>query len=418
MPEKNKHITSCGIAAEYNPFHNGHLWHLQQTRMKLPDAVIIAVLSANFVQRGLPAFIDKWARTKMALKNGVDLVLELPSYFSCNNGMVFAQGAVDVLSAAGVSHISFGVEDSTQSEKLSVSLLNSISCILSQESSSFKRVVKHALSSGVSYSKAVAAALEAESKGAGEYVSKPNNILALSYLTHIKKKKYAIHPLPIKRFGEGHIESASRIRNILSSRDRKLCDLHDLTKVNAELENLLPESSVEVMNDCLKDGRVIDDTSKLFEFIKIMFLCSDKETLSGISGMEEGLHGLFAGNIEKSESYDDFIGRCVCARYTRSRLQRQIIRIMLRIDKWTDLALQRSGARYVRVLGYNDAGKKYLRESSKTAKLDFITRLAAVKEPLGREIAQIEYRASRLWELVSDSRIKCREADMKPIDFS
>ena len=418
MPEKKKHIISCGIAAEYNPFHNGHMWHLQQTRMKLPDAVIIAVLSANFVQRGLPAFIDKWARAKMALKNGVDLVLELPTFFSCNSGMVFAQGAVDILNAVGASYISFGVENSIQSENFSVSLLNSISCILSQESDTFKQVVKHALSNGASYSKAVAAALEAESAGAGEFASNPNNILALSYLTHIKKKKYSIEPLPIKRSGDGHNERASKIRSIMSSGDRKLSDLHDFGKIDAELVNLLPESSVEIMNECLRDGRVVDDSSKLFEFIRFMFLSSDRETLSGISGMEEGLYGLFAANIEKSESYDDFIGRCVCARYTRSRLQRQITRIMLRIDKWTDLAIQRAGAGYVRVLGFNGAGKKYLRENSKTAKLNTITRLAAAKEPLGKETAQIEYKASRLWELVSGSSVKCREADMKPIDYS
>ncbi|MCL1874637.1 MAG: nucleotidyltransferase family protein [Synergistaceae bacterium] len=418
MPEKKKRIISCGIAAEYNPFHNGHLRHLQQTRMKLPDAVIIAVLSANFVQRGLPSFIDKWARAKMALKNGVDLVLELPTFFSCNSGMVFAQGAVDTLNAVGASFISFGVEDLAQSENFSVSPLNSISCILSQESVSFKQAVKHALSNGVSYSKAVAAALEAESAGAGEYASKPNNILALSYLTHIMRKKYPIDPLPIKRCGGGHNECASKIRSIISSRDKNLFDLHGSEKVDAELNSFLPESSVEIMNDCLKNGRIFNDTFKLFEFIRFMFLSSDKETLGRITGMEEGLYGLFAGNIEKSESYDDLIGRCVCARYTRSRLQRQMIRIMLGIDKWTDLAIQRTGARYARVLGYNGAGKKYLREISKTAKLSIVTRLAAVKEPLGRLIAQIEYKASRLWELVSDSRVNVREADTKPIDFS
>ena len=414
MPEKNKHI-ACGIAAEYNPFHNGHLWHVMQTRLKLPNAVIIAALSANFVQRGLPAIIDKWARTKMALVNGVDLVLELPSFFSCSNGMVFAEGAVDIIHAVGASYISFGVEDSSHNENLTVSQLESLSCILSQERDSFKQAVKNALSNGVSYSKAIAMALEAEYEGAGEFASQPNNILALSYLTHINKSKYAIHPLPIKRCGEGHNESASKIRDLISSRCGKLFAFNDSMK---ELKDLLPESSVEIMNDCYRDGRIVDNTSKLFEFIQLMFLNSDKVSLRKISGMEEGLEGLFAGNISKAESFDDFIGRCVCARYTRGRLQRQVIKILLGIDKWTDLALQRSGARYVRVLGYNDAGKKYLREISKSAKLKIITRLAAVKDPLGKLITGIEFKASKLWELISGSRIKIREEDTKPVEFS
>ena len=134
--------------------------------------------------------------------------------------------------------------------------------------------------------------------------------------------------------------------------------------------------------------------------------------------MEEGLEGLFEANIRKAESFDDFIGKCVCARYTRSRLQRQVIRILLGIDKWTDLALQRTGAGYVRVLGYNGAGKKHLRAISKTAKLDIVTRLAAVKELPGKKIAQFEFKASALWELISGARVKVDEASTKPVDYS
>ena len=266
MYQKNKSIISCGIAAEYNPFHNGHLWHLEQTRSKLPDAIIIAVLSANFVQRGLPAFIDKWARTKMALSNGADLVLELPSFFACHSGMVFAQGAVDILNAIGASYISFGAEDPEQ--------LNHLSCIISQESLSFKQTVKQALSNGVSYSKAVAVALDAESEGAGRFASQPNNILALSYLAHINRKKYAITPLPIKRHGEDHNEHASKIRNLISLNNGKLIALQD--SVKTELRSLLPENSIKILDDCFKDGRVIDNNSKLFEFIQLILLSTDK----------------------------------------------------------------------------------------------------------------------------------------------
>ena len=409
MHPKNERIISCGIVAEYNPFHNGHLFHLKQTRAKLPDAIIIAVLSANFVQRGLPAFIDKWARTKMALNNGADLVLELPSFFSCNSGMVFAQGAVDTLNAVGASYISFGAEDPAQ--------LESISSILSQESVSFKQTVKQTLSNGVSFSKAIATALEAESKGAGNFASQPNNILALSYLTHINRKKYAISPLPIKRCGDGHNESASKIRVLISSKNKNSA-LQDSIENSAGLKNLLPVSSVEIINNCFENGRVIDNNSKLFEFIRLILLSSDKTSLRKISGMEEGLDGLFTRNIGKTESFDDFIGRCVCARYTKSRLQRQVIKILLGIDKWTDWALQRTGAGYVRVLGYNGTGKKYLRIISKSAELNIVTRLAAIKEPLGKKIAQIEFKASALWELISDSRVKVYEADTKPIDYS
>jgi predicted nucleotidyltransferase len=324
--------------------------------------------------------------------------------------MAFAQGAVDILNGIGASRISFGVEDPAR--------LKSVSCILSQESPSFKQALKNALSSGASYSKAIALALDAESAGEGvsKYASKPNNILALSYLAHINKKGYAISPLPIKRHGGGHNESASKIRELIWGAENENSSFGGAART--ELKRLLPESSVEIMDDCFRDGRVIRDNSKLFEFTQLMLLSSDKASLRKISGMDEGIEGLFLKNIGKAGSFDDFIGRCVCARYTRGRLQRQVIKMLLGIDKWTDWALQRAGAGYARVLGYNAAGKKYLRSISKSAGLKIVTRLAAVREPLGKEIAQIEFRASALWELICGSRVKINEADTKPIDQS
>ena len=170
-----------GIAAEYNPFHNGHALHIVRARGLLSGAAVVVVLSSSFTQRGLPALADKWTRTRMALLNGVDLVLELPFVHACNGGMEFARGAVDILAGTGfVTHISFGMEHSFEFKtniecKTDIEFktgfepetgpFGPILDTLIQEPPSFKLRLKENLASGQSYPKAVAAALDREFPG-------------------------------------------------------------------------------------------------------------------------------------------------------------------------------------------------------------------------------------------------------------
>lgn len=372
-----------GIIAEYNPFHKGHAFHLSETRKKI-DEPIVAVLSSNFTQRGIPAFCDKWSRTEMALQNGISLVIELPTFFSCNGGFVFAQ-AVDILNALGISHISFGVEDS---EALDIA-----SSILSQEPLSFKQTIGSELAKGASFSKAISNALETEVKGLGIFASMPNNSLALSYISYIKRKGYMITPLPVKRGGLGHHASASKIRNAFG-------EDFDCSELSL--------STRKILLKCKNENRIFSEKNyeKLFEFLRVAILCQGRGVLREVDGVSEGIEGLFLKNIRKADSFDDFIGRCVCARYTRSKLQRLVIRILLGIDRWIGLGLRRLGPPYVRVLGCDCVGRKILREASKFSGIEIITKLASVTSKLGRECANMEFKASDLWEMLVGGKRK------------
>jgi len=195
-----------GIIAEYNPFHLGHQYHLQTAKEITKADAIIAVISSSFMQRGEPAIVDKWARCEMALKAGVDLVLELPTAFSCRSAYWFASGSIKSLAATGlVTHLAFGAE----SGKLSS--LKEIASFLNSEDAQFKYYLNIFLNAGNSFPKARSLTLEKllgeNAKNFLEELNNPNNILALAYLRILEEIDSTIEPVLIKRVGEYHAQS-------------------------------------------------------------------------------------------------------------------------------------------------------------------------------------------------------------------
>ncbi|MCF0247902.1 MAG: nucleotidyltransferase family protein, partial [Synergistes sp.] len=192
------HYPAAGIVAEYNPFHNGHLYHIEQARRESSAEAVVVVLSSDFVQRGEPAMLDKYTRTEAALACGADLVLELPVLFSAHNAGVFANAAVDILAASGiVTHIAFGAEDPN-------CLTDTLIDILLKESEPFKTLLKKHLKKGLSFVEARARAVNEILPGSAKVLSGSNNTLALAYMKRIKEKNYPLIPLPIKRCGSGY----------------------------------------------------------------------------------------------------------------------------------------------------------------------------------------------------------------------
>ena len=182
-----------GIVAEYNPFHKGHLLHIRRARELCGAQAAVAVLSSAFVQRGEPALADKWTRAKAALACGADLVLELPVLFSAHNAGVFANGAVDILAAArAVTHLSFGAENPD-------CLTDSIIDMILEEPEAFKLSLKKHLAEGFSFVEARARAADEIIPGSARVLAGSNNTLALAYMARIKKKSYALAPLPVLR---------------------------------------------------------------------------------------------------------------------------------------------------------------------------------------------------------------------------
>ncbi|MDR1048696.1 MAG: nucleotidyltransferase family protein [Synergistaceae bacterium] len=422
-----------GIAAEYNPFHYGHALHIARARASCAqaspnEAAVVAVLSSAFTQRGLPALADKWTRTNMALSNGVDLVLELPFVHACNGGAEFAQGAVDILAGTGfVTHISFGMERPFDPE---TPPFKTILDILVQEPPSFKLCLKENLASGQSYPKAVAEALNREilcsCPGSGDLISTPNNSLALSYLLHIRRKGYGLIPIPVRREGAGYHDERRALRD--GKEEGLSAPLAGAAAIRKGFLNgeawtagAMPTSVSALLEEARADGRLCLDAGikTLWTLLRGLLLRSTPEDLREVAGMNEGVENLFLKHVLHAFSYEDFIGRCVSARYTRGRLQRASIRLLTGLGRRVS-ALSRKGPPYIRVLGFNRRGRDLLHDSASS--LPFVTRLPVARlaaeygESAG-QYAEMEFRASRLWELLVPASDLRREEKQKPVEF-
>ena len=191
-----------GIIAEYNPFHNGHLYHLAESKKKCEATYTIAVVGGNFTQRGEPSIFDKWTKTKIAIENGIDLVIELPLLYSISSAENFAEGAIRILDSLEiVDFLSFGAENAD------INLLSKIANVLYEEPKEYRDILSAELKSGVSFPKARANALTAyleSPDNINEIVSSPNNILAIEYLKALKKYESTIAPVAIARKGSFH----------------------------------------------------------------------------------------------------------------------------------------------------------------------------------------------------------------------
>ena len=370
-----------GIIAEFNPLHKGHERLITGSRSDSGACVVL--MSSNFTQRGSPAIVDETLRAEMAIKAGADLVLELPFIYSCSAGQDFARGAVEILGRLNfITHIAFGMEDSEYNIE---PLIN----VLLHENQDYKNFLKRELNSGASFAKAHSIALEKLIPGTQEFITKPNNMLALSYMLEIRRHDYNINAIAMKREGN---YSSKLIRDYLAppvkgERARMARGLSE------EVMNMLPEYSRELLVNPV-------DEENLWPFLKSVFIRSKPEDLQKIYGIDEGIENLFLKHCHKSTSLNDFIGRCICARYTRAHIRRRLVYILLGLDRWEMFGALRSRVPYVRVLAFNDTGQKILREHKKDSDIKIITRLKAAEDKVGKYFADVELKAGRLYELL------------------
>ncbi len=242
----------CGVIAEYNPFHNGHAYHIEESKKKTGADAVVCVMSGNFVQRGVPALFDKWTRAEMALKNGVDLVVELPTYYATASAEFFAQGGIGLLDSMGVVDVlSFGAK----TEDLDT--LKRIANILYLEPEEYKDLLKAELKKGFSYPAARSTALkvftkkEFDSKYITEILLDANNILAVEYLKALMYNNSLIQPQIILRKGEDY-NSVNVVDGMCSSTAiRKM-----IQEENYEiLPEVMPQKSFEILNKQILSGR-------------------------------------------------------------------------------------------------------------------------------------------------------------------
>ena len=356
-----------GIICEYNPFHNGHLYHLEQSKKITGSNYTVAIMSGNFTERGSTAIIDKWSRAQTALKNGVDLVIELPVLYATSSAENFADGAIHILdSLKVVDYLSFGSETSD------IDILDKIADILYKEPKVYKTLLAKQLKSGLSFPKARENAMMTYLENDKKYanvLSSPNNILAIEYIKALKKYKSNIKPISIARFETGYndlgysgnIASATAIRNIIKNGGFDI------------LRNLLPPDSFGILMDNIRQGHAIPDLSVFERQIIYNLRKMSTDEIAELPDVTEGLEFSIKKTANACNTIQEFLTLIKSKRYTNTRLQRILLYSLLGITK-KDMTLSKKINPYVRVLGLNKRGKFLISEIAKAnPKLEIIT---------------------------------------------
>ncbi len=350
-----------GIVAEYNPLHNGHLYHIQNAKEQAGADYVVAVMTGNFMQRGNTSIVNKWEKTKMAINSGVDLVIELPTLYSISSAENFASGAIKILNEIGIiTHISFGMEEKD------IQTLNNISQLLCQEPIKYKMILKNQLNEGISYPKARQNAIVRylDDNKYENVLSGSNNILAIEYLKAIRKQKSKIIPIGIRRekvfYNSKKIideyASSTGIRSLLIRNQ-----LEDISRV-------VPSSSFNILIENLKNGTYTLDISSYSHEIMYKLRNMNLKELSNLPEVSEGLENAIKQASCKTNNIIELINMIKSKRYTQTRIQRILLYALLGINK-SDIEMSKKTTPYVRVLGCSENGKKLLSEISSKAKV-------------------------------------------------
>ena len=358
-----------GLIVEYNPFHNGHLHHIQEIDRLFEDNIKIAVMSGDYVQRGEPSLINKFEKTKIALSQGVDIVIELPAFYSTQSAEIFAKGSINLLNKLSCSHIVFGSE-SNDLEKLK--RIATIS--MTKE---FELSLREFLAEGLSYPTAFSKALFDEKLGS-------NDILALEYLKAIKAINPKIEAYCIKREKTGYYDdekdnfaSATHIRKILLDYNKKKED-----KLN-KIKNLVPEFSYKILEE---NFGVFSCLSDFYDLIKYNII-KNHSNLKNIQDLEVGLENrLYKYSLENLK-FEDFFNKVLTKRITISRLQRILLHSLFNLTE-TITEKVKNKIPFVKILGFSTKGQEYLnylKKSDNYSERKILTSNRNLKEILNEE---------------------------------
>lgn len=353
-----------GIVAEYNPFHNGHLYHLNESKKQVDADYSVCVMSGNFTQRGDTAIIDKWSRTKMALQNGIDLVIELPLIYSISSAENFAYGSMNILNSLGVvDYVSFG------SEVGDLDVLNSIAQILCTEPKEYVSLLNHELSKGISFPKAREKALLMYLNDIRKYanvLSNPNNILGIEYLKALKHLNSNLNPITVKR-KEAQYNSSS-IKNGFASSTA----IRKIIKNPSSLSKVVPEETFAIIDDKIKHGQIVNGLATFEKEILYKLRTMSLEEITELPDVSEGLENSIKNAANSCNNILDLISLVKSKRYTQTRIQRILLYALLDISK-TDMKNSKKGIPYIRILGMTENGKYLLSQIASSKKLNIIT---------------------------------------------
>lgn len=381
-----------GIITEYNPFHNGHKFHLEESKKQTKSDGTICIMSGNFVQRGGPAIIDKWKRTEMALNNGVDLIIELPTFYAVSSAEFFAKGAVSILNSLNiVNNLFFG------SEIGDAKALSEIAKVLVSEDKRFQNILKENLSLGLTFAKAREKSLieYLNSSEINNIITSSNNILGIEYIKAILKLNSSINPIALKREGSNYndkslsqtFSSATSIREVLKN-----------TSNIEDLKNIIPLESYEVFSKLQEQDYRFTFEEEMFKYIKykIQTNCVNFNNLYEVT---EGLDNKIIKEISSSNSLHEFILKIKSKRYTYSKISRILTHIYLGLDNDDFKDIANENNLYVRVLGFNKTGREILSLIKANSSIPLITK---VPRFTNNPLLKFDLQATACYSLLND----------------
>lgn len=351
-------MNTTAIICEYNPFHNGHIYHINKIKEMFKDDIIVLIMSGNFTQRGEVSIIDKWQKTDIAL-NYVDLVIELPFAFAVQSADIFAKGAIDIINSLGIKKIVFGTES------LNTKDLSAIADIC--DTKEFNKLAKKYLDLGNNYPTSLSKAIYKLTK---IKVESSNDILGVSYIKAIKNTD--IIPYTIKRTNNyndkkltnNNITSATSIRETLKMSKRKI-------------DNYVPKETLSKLNSHLHFNY------QYYDFLKTKII-SEIEHLDKYLNVNEGIEGRIKKYIYTSNTLEELIENIKTKRYTYNKINRMLTYIMCGFTK--EDAIKYKNVEYIRILGFNKKGQKFLKEVKKISKLPIISKYENKYEMLKLEL--------------------------------
>ncbi|ASN05866.1 nucleotidyltransferase [Virgibacillus necropolis] len=362
-------MDACGLIVEYNPFHNGHLHHLLEAKRESNASCMIAVMSGNFLQRGEPAIIDKFHRTRAALASGIDIVVELPFVYAVQSSDLFAKGSVQTLNEIGVSSICFGSESGTTSN-----FITSYE-IFKEKESIFQEELRKNLHKGLSFPDASKFAYEQIGLATEEMdLSQPNNILGFSYIREILDHQLAINAFTVKRTKSGYHDQtiSSSIASATSIRKQ----LFHEGNVTEQIASTLPANTEQQLNEYYHKTSVWHNWEQYFPLLHYRVMTMDHSELAGIHGVDEGLEYRIKKTAKHTQSIYEWIDAIKTKRYTWTRIQRIFVHLLTNTKKEHIQPLKTSeSVPYVRLLGMTKQGQAYLNQQKKVMNVPLVTRL-------------------------------------------
>ena len=371
-----------GIIAEYNPFHLGHLYQINKIKEMYKDSIIIAIVSSSFTQRGDVSILNKWDKARIALDNGIDLVIELPYFYAGQSSDIFAKGAVTILNYLGIDTLVFGMEsDDINNLKLMADIqLND---------KNYNNIVKEYLSNGYNYPTALSKAIK-DILNLDIYL--PNDLLALSYIKQVKLINNNINVIGIKRTNDYHgKEITSNIVNASLIREQ--------FKNNLDISNYIPSYDTNKLYNV--------SVNDFYPLLKYQIL-NNINNLDKFLTVDEGIDNRIKKYIKNSNNWNELVNNIKTKRYTYNKINRMLMHILFNLTKEEskDIVID-----YVRVLGFNSKGRSYLNKIKKNKDINIVTNY---KDGISK-LFDLENRVNNIYAIIVDNKLIYEEYSHNPI---